>query len=133
MAFTRLYVVLFAGFATLTLALATLGIYGTVAYSVTQRTREIGIRLALGAQREDVLRLVLGQGMRMIALGLILGLMFAVGLSRLLATLLYGVQPTDPATLLIVVAVLGAAALLASYLPARRTLRVDPLEALREE
>ena len=132
-AFRRLYVVLFGVFAALTLTLATLGIYGTVAYSVTQRTREIGIRLALGAQREDVLRLVLGQGSRMIALGLIIGLLAAAGLSRLLTTLLYGVKPMDPVTLIAVVAVLGAAALLASYLPARRAMRVDPLEALREE
>ena len=132
-AFTRLYVVLFAVFAALTLALAALGIYGTVAYSVTQRTREIGIRLALGAQREDVLRLVLGQGARLTAVGLVVGLVVAVGLGRLLTALLYGVKATDPATLIAVVFVLGAAAFLASYLPARRAMRVNPLEALREE
>ena len=132
-AFTRLYVVLFGAFAALTLALATLGIYGTVAYSVAQRTREFGIRLALGAQRGDVLRLVLGQGARMIVLGLAIGLLVAYGLARLLTTLLYGVKPTDPVTLVAVVAILGVAALAASYLPARRATRVDPLVALREE
>ena len=132
-AFTRLYLVLFGAFAVLTLCLATLGIYGTVAYSVAQRTREIGIRLALGAQRENVLRLVLGQGARMVVLGLIIGLLAAAGLGRLLTSLLYGVKATDPLTLAAVVVVLGAAALLASYLPARRAMRVDPLVALREE
>ena len=132
-AFKRLYLALFGVFAGLTLVLATLGIYGTVAYSVTQRTREIGIRLALGAQKEDVLRLVLGQGVRLTVLGLVLGLVAAAGLGRLLTSLLYGVKATDPATLIAVVIVLGAAAFLATYLPAQRAMRVDPLEALREE
>ncbi len=132
-AFTRLYVVLFGSFAALTLGLAVLGIYGTVAYSVGQRTREIGIRLALGAQRRDVLRLILGQGARLIAVGLAIGLLCSFGLSHLLKSLLYGVKASDPATLAAVVALLGVAAFAASYLPARRAMRIDPLTALREE
>ena len=132
-AFKRLYVVLFGVFAALTLGLAVLGIYGTVAYSVSQRTREIGIRLALGAQRQDILRLVLGQGARMVAVGLVVGLLVAAGLGHFLTSLLYGVKANDPATLTGVALVLGVAALAASYLPARRAMRVDPLEALREE
>ena len=129
----RLYVVLFGGFAVMALLLAALGIYGTVSYSVGQRTRELGIRLALGAQRRDVLRLVLGQGARLILLGLALGLGVSLALSRLLASLLFGVAPNDPATLAFVAVLLGAVALLASYLPARGAGRIDPLTALREE
>ncbi len=129
----RLYLVLFGGFAAMALLLAVLGIYGTVAYSVSQRTRELGIRLSLGAQREDILRLVLGQGMRLIAVGLAIGLAASTGLGRFLTTLLYGVKPTDPATLAAVALLLGAAALLASYLPARRAMLIDPLTALRDE
>ena len=130
---TRLYAVLFGTFAALTLALAALGIYGTVSYSVGQRTREIGIRMALGAQRGDVLRLVLGQGTRLILAGLGLGVVASLALARLVASLLYGVDARDPATLGLVAALLGTVALLASYLPARRATRIDPLTALREE
>ena len=129
----RLYVVLFGGFAAMALLLAVLGIYGTVSYSVGQRTRELGIRLALGAQREDVLRLVLGQGTRLILAGLGLGLAASLALSGLLKSLLYGVAANDPLTLVLVAVTLGAVALLASYLPARRATRIDPLMALREE
>ena len=129
----RLYVVLFGGFAAMALLLAVLGIYGTVSYSVGQRTRELGIRLALGAQREDVLRLVLGQGTRLIVIGLALGLLASLALAGLLKSLLYGVTPNDPATLGGVALLLGAVALLASYLPARRATLIDPLTALREE
>ncbi len=132
-AFKRLYVVLFGTFAALTLGLAALGIYGTVAYSVGQRTREIGIRLALGAQRQVILRLILGQGGWLIASGVALGLLAAYGLSHLLTNLLFGVTPGDPATLICVALVLAGVALLASYLPARRAMRIDPLTALREE
>ena len=130
---TRLYLALFALFAALTLGLAALGIYGTVSHSVGQRTREIGIRLALGAQISDVLRLVLGQGMRLILAGLLLGIAASLALARLLASLLYGVDARDPATLFLTAVLLGAVALLASYLPARRATRIDPLAALREE
>ena len=113
--------------------LAALGIYGTVSYSVGQRTREIGIRMALGAQRGDVLRLVLGQGTRLILAGLGLGIVVSLALARLVASLLYGVDAHDPATLGLVATLLGTVALLASYLPARRATRIDPLAALREE
>ena len=130
---TRLYLALFALFAGLTLGLAALGIYGTVSYSVGQRRREIGIRLALGAPRADVLRLVLGQGTRLILAGLGLGILASLGLARLVASLLYGVDARDPLTLVLGAVVLGLVALLASYLPARRATRIDPLIALREE
>ena len=132
-AFRRLYVVLFAVFAAITLALAGLGIYGTVAYSVARRTREIGIRLALGAQRRDIGRLVLGQGAKLVLGGLAVGLSVAIGVGHLLTGLLFGVKADDPLTLAGVAAVLGTVALLASYLPARRATHIDPLEALREE
>ncbi len=132
-AYPRLYATLFATFAALTLALAALGIYGTIAYSVGLRTREIGIRMALGAQQGDVLRLVLGQGVRLVAVGLVLGLGTALALSHLLTSLLYGVKPTDPATLAAVALLLGGVSMLASWLPARKAARIDPLRALREE
>ena len=130
---TRLYLALFALFAGLTLGLAALGVYGTVSYSVSQRTREIGIRLALGAQRLDVWRMIFGQGARLILFGLALGLLGALALARLLTHLLYGVVANDPATLGFVVALLGAVGMLASYLPARRATRVNPIVALHEE
>ena len=129
----RLYVVLFGTFAALTLGLAVLGIYGTIAYSVSHRTREIGIRLALGAQRSQVLRLIMGQAARLTATGMGLGLLAALGLARMLSGLLFGVAPSDPATLVCVALLLAGVALLASYLPARRATRIDPLTALREE
>ena len=132
-AYVRLYTALFAVFAGLTLGLAALGIYGTIAYSVGQRTRELGIRLALGAQRGDVLRLVLRQGVWLVTVGLGLGLGAALALAHLMTSLLYGIKPTDPATLAAVALVLSAVALLASWLPARRAARIDPLTALREE
>ena len=132
-AYARLYTALFATFAGLTLGLAVLGIYGTVAYSVGLRTREIGIRMALGAGRGDVLRLVLRQGVWLVAVGLALGVGTVLSLGHLMRSLLYGVRPTDPATLAGVAVLLGVASLLASWLPARRAARIDPLRALREE
>ena len=132
-AYVRLYTALFAVFAGLTVGLAVLGIYGTVAYSVGLRTREIGIRMALGAQHGDVLRLVLGQGVRLVAAGLALGIGTALALAHLMQSLLYGVRPTDPATLAAVALVLGGVSMLASWLPARKAARIDPLRALREE
>ena len=129
----RLNLLLFILFAGLALALATVGIYGVMAYNVAQRTREIGIRVALGARSNDVVKLVLAQGFRPAALGLLLGVTAAFALTRLMARMIYGVSPTDAATFFTVALLLGAVALLACYLPARRALRVDPLVALRYE
>lgn len=130
---TRLYLALFGGFSALALGLAALGIYGTVTHAVGQRTREIGIRVALGATARDVLRLVLGQGAWLVGGGLVAGLAVALGVTRLLGSLLYGVGAGDPWTLGGVAALLGMVALLACWLPARRAMRIDPVEALRQE
>jgi len=124
---------LFGLFAVLALVLAAVGIYGVMAYSVAERTREIGIRMALGAQRGNVVKLVLAQGVRHAALGVFLGLAGAFALTRLMASLLYGVRPTDPITFAGVTLLLAGVALLACYLPARRAMRVDPIIALRFE
>jgi putative ABC transport system permease protein len=122
---------LLALFAALALSLSAIGIYGVLAYLVTQRTQEIGIRLAVGAGAGDVLALVLRQGMALAAAGLGLGLALALPLSRLLTALLHGVKPIDPLTFVAVPILLGLVAFLASYVPARRATQVDPLVALR--
>ena len=107
--------------------------YVVVAYSTSERTHEIGIRMALGAQRRATLRLVMGQGMKLTLLGLTIGVPAAFGLSRFLSSLLYGVKPTDPLTFLGVTIMLVLVTLLACYIPARRAMRVDPMAALKYE
>jgi putative ABC transport system permease protein len=120
-------------FASVALLLAAVGIYGVMAYTVTQRTHEIGIRMALGARPRDVLRHVVGHGTRLLLLGLAIGLAASLAVTRALSGMLYGVQPTDAPTFVLVTLTLSAVALLACYLPARRAMKVDPLVALRYE
>jgi len=115
------------------LLLGVVGIYGVISYSVSQRTREIGIRMALGARKEELMRMFLGQGLRLAAIGVACGLLAAAGLTRLMTSLLFEVKPVDPLTFAIVALGLVLAAALASYLPALRATNVDPLEALRAD
>jgi ABC-type antimicrobial peptide transport system permease subunit len=128
--FTMLVLIVFAATA---LLLAAVGIYGVMSYAVTRRTHELGVRVALGASRREIVGLVLRQGMRLTAIGLAGGLLAARALTRLMAGLLYGVRPADPSTLAAVALLLGAIALLACYIPARRATAVDPAVALRCE
>jgi putative ABC transport system permease protein len=129
----RFSTVLLGIFAGLGLILASVGVYGILSYSVAQRTPEIGIRIALGATRADVLSLIVGQGFRLALVGVAVGAMAAVALTRLMSSLLFEVSPADPTTLVSVALLLGAVAFVASYLPARRATKVDPIEALRYE
>jgi predicted permease len=129
----RLFMLLIAGFAAVALLLAAIGVYGVMAFSVSQRTRELGIRVALGAVRQDVMRLVVGRAMTLTGLGLALGAAGALAATRLLTQSLYGVRATDPPTYLAIAALMCVVTLLASYLPARRASRVDPMVALRNE
>jgi putative ABC transport system permease protein len=130
---SRFTMLLLAVFASLAIVLAAVGIYGVISYSVTQRTQEIGLRMALGAERRDVLRLVLNQGIHLVAAGLAVGLLGSFFLTRLIASLLFELSPNDPATFLAVVTLLAAVALAATLIPALRATRVDPMVALRYE
>jgi len=129
----RLSMILLAIFAALALVLSCVGIYGVISYVVRQRTHEIGVRMALGAQRRDVMRLVLGEGAKMTLVGVVSGMAAALGLTHLMANELFGITAQDPLTFVVVAGVLTLVALLACYLPARRALRVDPMVALRYE
>ncbi len=130
---TRFNTILLGLFAGVALALSAVGIYGVVAWNVTQRTKEIGVRLALGAERSNVLRLVIGQSMRVVMLGVVLGVAGSLALSRTMQNMVFGISAFDPLTFVAVVGLLTSAALLAAWLPARRATRVDPMIALRAE
>ncbi len=122
-----------AGFAIVALLLAAIGLYGVIAYAVSQRTRELGIRMALGAQRDNILWLVLRQGLNLVLVGVAIGLVGALVLTRFLSGLLFDLKPTDPPTLIATSLLLVAVASLACWVPARRATKVDPMVALRYE
>ena len=129
----RLVMTLLLSFAGLALVLSTLGIYSVLSYAIAQRTREIGLRMALGAEQGSVLKLVVGGGATLALFGIGAGIAAALALTRLMADLLYGVRGTDPTTFAVVTLILGATSLLACYVPARRAMRVDPMVALRHD
>jgi putative ABC transport system permease protein len=133
MAARRLSMILLAAFATLALALSCIGMYGVLSYLAGERTREIGVRMALGAQRRDIRRLILSQGVKMALAGVSLGIFLALGLTHLMSSQLFGITAHDPLTFAGVALVLLVVALAACYLPARRAIGVDPMVALRHE
>ena len=128
-----LWLALLGTFAVVALVLSTVGLYGVISYAVTQRTREIGVRVALGAPASAVTKLVVGDGLRLSAIGLVIGLAGATGASRVLGSMLYGLSPVDPVTYSAIAVLVIGVALMASYAPARRALRIDPTEALRAD
>jgi ABC-type antimicrobial peptide transport system permease subunit len=129
----RLIVRLTVGFAIVALLLGAIGIYGVLSYTMSQRTHEVGIRIALGAESRQVVRMVVGEGIRIVAIAVAVGLVGAFGATRLLRSQLFGVGPTDLLTFSVVTVVLSGVAILACYLPARRASRVDPMVALRTD
>jgi putative ABC transport system permease protein len=131
--FYRVFGVLFMIFGFAALLLAAIGLYAVMAFSVSQRTREVGIRMAVGAQTRDVMAMIMRQGFVQVLVGMVIGLVFALAVSQLLSIILFNVQPRDPAIFAAIVFVLSATALLACFVPARRATAVDPLDALRTE
>jgi putative ABC transport system permease protein len=129
----RLFGWMFSIFGGIALALASIGVYGVLSYAVAQRTQEIGVRMALGASRQNVFRLIIGDGARLAGAGILFGVLGAFGVTRVVASLLYNVTATDPVSFASTAACLIAVALLASYVPARRATSVDPMIALRSE
>jgi putative ABC transport system permease protein len=126
-------VYILSSFALIALLLASIGVFGTMHYAVVRRTREVGVRIALGARKSDVIRMVFAQGMTLAAVGIVLGLAGSFLLMRTVESLLFGVTPTDPATFLMSALLLAVSALLACYLPARRAAQIEPAVALRSE
>jgi ABC-type antimicrobial peptide transport system permease subunit len=124
---------LLGGFAALAMVLASIGLYGVMSYMVTQRSRELGVRVALGANTRDVLGLVLGQGAKLALLGVVIGLAASFAVTRVMTNMLFNVSATDPLTFVVISLLLISVALVASYLPARRATKVDPIVALRAE
>jgi putative ABC transport system permease protein len=129
----RFFTVLFAVFGALALLLAAIGVYGVLAYAVRQRRQEIAVRMALGARARDVLSMVTGAGIRLVAIGIVIGTVAALALTRVLASQLHGITATDPLTFAAAIGFLGATALLATYIPAHRATRVPPMTALRPD
>ena len=129
----RFALILIAIFAGVAVVLAAVGLYGVISYTVSQRTREIGVRIAFGVERSSIIKLVLGQGLMLTAVGVGVGILGAVGLTRVISSMLVNVHPVDPVTFIVVSAALIGVGMLGSYVPARRTLRVDPTVALRAE